>query len=308
MFHLLADVDLLSDILQSTRWKNHILAQKTLHGPWGFRFPCAQSGGFHAIARGGAVLRWEGKVIRLEKGDVVFVMKGVDHELASDAAQKAVDITSFTERRDRKTGPPVQLVSMRYEFPEGEIHPFFRELPGVLHIRSSELPVHHPLETTLALLARETAEQIGSSLILERLTDILLYYAIRHWLDAHPAKSPGFRSAMRDEKVQAALEMIHARPDHPWTLESMARSIGLSRASLASRFRAVLGSTPMDYVTDRRLDRGHRLLEEGRFNLEEIARQTGYSSAFAFSKAYKRVRGRSPRASVSEKKEKGMRG
>lgn len=297
---LFASVDLLSDILQNTRWKNHVLAHKTLRGPWGFRFPCDRSGGFHILARGTAVLRLDGKVTTLEKGDVVFVMRGVDHELASDAGQKAADITSFTERRDRKTGPLVQLVSMRYEFPESDVHPFFRELPGVIHIRSSELPPQHPVETTVALLSRETDERPGTGLILERLTDILLYYALRHWLDSHPARSPGFRSAMNDEKVQAALELVHQKPDHPWTVEGMARSVGVSRASLASRFRSVLGMTPMDYVTERRLERGKILLREERLTLEEIARETGYSSAFAFSKAYKRVHGKSPRISVKE--------
>ncbi|MCE9598606.1 MAG: AraC family transcriptional regulator [Spirochaetia bacterium] len=291
-------MDLLSQILQAARWNNHILVKKTLHGNWGFRFPCKQSGGFHVLTQGNCILRHEGKDVALSRGDIVFVMRGVDHDLLSDPKQKPVDVSRFLQRADTGKGQSTGLVSIRYEFPDADVHAFFRELPALLLIRASDIAPHHPLHSALALLSGETEQQIGASLILQRLTDVVFYYAIRHWLDVNPARSPGYRSAMQDEKMQACLEMIHARPAHPWTIDSLARGVGVSRASLATKFRTVLGVSVMDYVTRLRIDQGRGLLlEEGR-SLEDIAQEVGYSSAFAFSKAFKRIYGISPRASV----------
>lgn len=294
VFH--EEMDLLSHILKEARWTNHLLVKKTMHGPWGYRFPCDRSGGFHVISGGSCVLRYEGKDVPIERGDVVFVMRGVEHELLSDARQKSVDISRFVQLAGKAKGPVVQLLSVRYEFPDGSAHPFFNELPSILHVRAAEIALHHPLHAALSLLSMETGEQAGAGVLLERLTDVLLFYAIRQWLEANPSRRPGYRSAMRDEKVIAVLNRIHAQPANPWTLEGLARTVAISRASLASRFRQVMGLTVMDYVARTRLEAGRRMLEEKGTTLEQAAQETGYSSAFAFSKAFKRVYGVSPRA------------
>ncbi|MBL8020108.1 MAG: AraC family transcriptional regulator [Leptospirales bacterium] len=290
-------MDLLSQILQEARWNNHVLVKKTMHGNWGYRFPCKQSGGFHVLTQGNCVLRQDGRDVELTRGDIVFVTRGVDHDLLSDSKQKPVDVSRFLQRVDSGKGAAASLVSVRYEFPDLHVHPFFRELPALLLIRAADIAPHHPLHSALALLSGETEQHAGSGLILQRLTDVLFYYAIRHWLEVNPAKKPGYRSALQDEKMQTSLEMIHTRPEHPWTIESLARAVGISRASLATRFKAVLGVSVMDYVTRVRIDRGREMLALGR-SLEEIAQAVGYSSAFAFSKAFKRIHGLSPRASL----------
>ncbi|HMU84441.1 MAG TPA: AraC family transcriptional regulator [Leptospiraceae bacterium] len=290
-------MDLLSGILQQARWTNHMLLRKTIRGSWGFRFPCDRSGGFHVITLGSCYLVHDEEEVKLEKGDLVFVMRGVPHDLVSEPGQKVLDISKFSEASMRtRNGPVVQITSMRYEFPDGDAHSFFRELPPIVLVRGSEIPPHHPLQTALSLLSAEQGNENGSALILERLTDIMLFYALRHWLGSHPARQPGFRSAMLDEKISSVLDSVHRKPAHAWTLDGLARMVGMSRASLASRFRGAMGMTVMDYVARLRLDAGRVLLEDESMTLEDAAQAVGYSSAFAFSKAFKRVFGRSPRS------------
>ncbi len=289
-------MDLLSDILKDAQWTNHLLVKKTLQGSWGFRFPCERSGGFHVIMRGSCYLSYEGRSVRLEKGDIVFVMRGVHHDLMSSPGEKVVDISRFQASRPAKTGPVCEILSVRYEFPSGEAHPFFRELPSIVRVSSSEISLHHPLHSVLALLSQESPGEDASSLILQRLTDILLYYALRQWLSENPPKAMGYRSAMKDHQIAAALDAVHRRPAHSWTLHGLSRTAGISRAAFASRFRAAMGVTPMDYITRLRLETTKDLLKDKSRTLEEIAREAGYSSAFAYSRAYKRVYGRSPRA------------
>ncbi|MDV6235498.1 AraC family transcriptional regulator [Leptospira ellisii] len=292
-------MDLLSEILTAAAWKSDLLARTPMYKAWGLRFPCERSGGFHILSQGSCYVRFKGKSLPLEKGDILFIAKGLDHELISSPENKAMDIGKFREilkKENRFTGTPITtFVSVRYEVPDTAQHPFFLELPDLILIRSSEIPSHHPLHTTLILISQEVDSGLGSDLILQKLTDILLYYVIRHWLETNPSPSPGWRSAFKDEKIRAALEALHKRPAHPWTLETLANSVGISRASLANRFRDVLGCTPMDYLARLRIEKGRNLIQEQGATLEEVSRVVGYSSAFAFSKAFKRIHGVSPK-------------
>lgn len=305
---LIAVVDLLSGIIQRSRLAQHRLLQRGLSGGWGYSFPCNRSGGFHVIQRGRCYLRSASGVVALEHGDIVFVMRGVDHDLLSSPGQRAAPVQRLIElvasaspgsaakkpRRAPKLSA-VELLSVRYEFPDGEAHPFFRELPEIIVLCTRDLPVHDPIHQALQMLSMASQTGDGDGLVLDRLTDILLYYTLQRWLQAHPPKRPGYRSAMQDQKVAAVLDLMHSRSAHDWRLESLARSVGISRAALATRFRQTMGLTPMEYLTRLRLETGRHLLDDRDLNLEEIARQIGYSSSFAFSKAFKRVYGQAPR-------------
>lgn len=292
-------MDLLSEILDSAGWKTDLLARTSVYKAWGLRFPCERSGGFHIISQGSCFVRYKGKCVPLEKGDVVFISKGLDHELVSSPKEKVVDIRKFKEiaSKDSKSpkSPITTFVSVRYEVPDFPQHPFFLELPEFILVRSSEIPAHHPLHTSMLLISQEVDSGIGSDLILQRLTDILLYYVIRHWLNTNANASPGWLNAFKDEKTLSALESMHKKISYPWTLDKLALAVGISRASLANRFRDILGCTPMDYLARLRIDKGKLLLLGQNSTLEEVARTVGYSSAFSFSKAYKRIYGVSPR-------------
>ncbi len=296
-------MDLLSTILAGARLANHAFAHQTLGRERGYRYFCERSGGFHVIARGACFLRTAAETVRLEKGDIVFVMRGMSHDLVSAPDQKTIDARSAEPLKlekkasvgARRAAGGVAMISVRYEFPDGENHSFFRELPALLIVRSGEVAPHHPLAQTLVLLSGELAQRAPSALVLERLTDLLLYYALRHWLESNPSRKPGYRSAMRDEKIGAALDFLHRNPHHPWTLDALARSVGMSRAALAARFRSAVGTTPIEYVTRLRLEEARRLLRDRERTLDDVAARVGYSSAFSFSKAFKRVYGVSPR-------------
>lgn len=290
-------MDILSEIINDSRWKGDLLARNSFYKPWGLKFPCEKSAGFHIITQGKCIVRYKSKSITLAKGDILFMARGFTHELASHENQKAMDIKKFREIAEElanNRNPITSFLSVRYEIGDSPMHPFFLELPEIILIRSEEIPTHHPLQTTLVLISQELDRGIGSDILLQKLSDILLYNVIRHWMESNPTDNPGWLSAFKDEKILSALESIHLQPAKPWTIESLAASIGISRATLANRFKETLGSTPMEYLAKLRIEKGKQLLANGRNSLEEVARAVGYSSAFAFSKAYKRIKGISP--------------
>jgi len=292
-------MDLLSELLDFAAWKNDLLLQITCYEKWGYHFPCEKSGGFHIVTQGICYLRYSEQVVRLERGDVIFIMKGIHHDLVSTPKEKTVSAQALEEKlltsTSTKIEPITSLVSVRYEVPDRPQHPFFLELPEVILVQSSEIPIGHPIYTTIEMISKEIKSGFGSSLITQRLTDILLYHVIRRWLELNKSTKAGWLKAFKDEKILYALEFIHRDLVFNWTIEVLAQSIGLSRASLAARFKNSLGLTVMQYITQFRLMKGRFLAENSDLSLEGISQQVGYSSAFAYSKAYKRVYGYSPR-------------
>jgi AraC-like DNA-binding protein len=290
-------MDILSEIINDSRWKGDLLARNSFYKPWGLKFPCEKSAGFHIVTQGKCFVRYKSKTLILAKGDILFMARGFTHELASHENQKAMDIKKFREIAEElanNRNPITSFLSVRYEIGDAPMHPFFLELPEIILIRSEEIPTHHPLQTTLVLISQELDRGIGSDILLQKLSDILLYNVIRHWTESNPTDNPGWLSAFKDEKILSALELIHLQPAKPWTIESLAARIGISRATLANRFKETLGSTPMEYLAKLRIEKGKQLLADNSNSLEEVARAMGYSSAFAFSKAYKRIKGISP--------------
>jgi AraC-like DNA-binding protein len=152
-------------------------------------------------------------------------------------------------------------------------------------------------DATLELLAAEVAERRpGREIVVDRFLDWLLVCTLRTWFDGPEAAAPGWYRALSDPVVGRVLRAVHDDPAHHWSLEELARTAGVARATLAKRFTPLVGEPPMAYVTGWRMTLAADLLAEPDTTLTTIARQVGYADAFSFSAAFKRVRGVSPTA------------
>jgi AraC-like DNA-binding protein len=153
------------------------------------------------------------------------------------------------------------------------------------------------LHTTLQLLASEMAEQSpGSEVAANRLAEVLFIQTLRaHIASGSETCKRGWLRAIFDPQVGGALRSIHENVNSPWTVESLAAAAGMSRSAFALRFKEMLGQTPLDYVTEWRMQKAMPLLQNGDKKLVEVARSVGYESDAAFSKAFKRVVGVAPR-------------
>jgi AraC-like DNA-binding protein len=290
-------MDLLSEILESADWKNDLLARDRLYESWGYRFPCERSGGFHVITQGSCYARFLDQELFLQRGDLLFITRGIPHELLSDKRAKIVEIQRFHDKKNEihQEGAPVtSFVSVRYEVPSRAQHPFFAELPPFIFIPAEDITAHHSLSAVVNMISKELEQDLCSDLILQRLTDIMLYNMIRYWLEKNPASKPGWVMAFRDSLVLSALEVLHKNLKENWTIESLAKCLGISRANLAARFKEILFIPPMEYLAKVRMEKAREMFVKENTTLEEVAQAVGYSSAFAFSKAYKRIFGNSP--------------
>jgi AraC-like DNA-binding protein len=134
----------------------------------------------------------------------------------------------------------------------------------------------------------------GRDTIISRLMDILFIMVVRYWIDHHAASEKGWLSALRDPQIASALGDIHRQPEHTWTVEKLAAGAHLSRSAFAARFTALVGEPPLAYLTRWRMQLAMAWLLDDTETLEAIARKVGYSSAYAFSKTFKRLVGVAP--------------
>jgi AraC-like DNA-binding protein len=130
--------------------------------------------------------------------------------------------------------------------------------------------------------------------VLDRLLDLLLIAALRAWFARPEAEPPAWYRAYGDPVVGRALRMIQNNPAHPWTVGALADATNVSRATLARRFTELVGEPPMTFLTSWRLTLAADLLLEPDATIGSVAGQVGYRNPFAFSTAFKRVRGVSP--------------
>jgi AraC-like DNA-binding protein len=137
-------------------------------------------------------------------------------------------------------------------------------------------------------------DQPGQEVVIDRLLDVLIVAVVRTWFTREDARAPMWYTALSDAVVGKALRKIHDRPDQPWTVETLARDAGVSRAAFARRFVSLTGEPPMAYLTSWRLALAADLLCEPDITIAEVAQRVGYGSAFALSAAFKRERGISP--------------
>jgi AraC-like DNA-binding protein len=112
--------------------------------------------------------------------------------------------------------------------------------------------------------------------------------------DAAGSTSREGRVAPRDGAVRRALELMERDVKARWTVASLAKAVGLSRAAFARRFSAALGASPIAHLTGLRLSRAARALSSGEAGVAEVAADVGYDSEFAFSRAFKRFHGVPP--------------
>jgi AraC-like DNA-binding protein len=164
-------------------------------------------------------------------------------------------------------------------------------LPPMLTVEAEA--IDSPL---VELLAHEIDKpHPGQPVVLDRLLDLLVVAVLRTWLAASVDHHTAWYRSHLDDVVGPALTLLHDHPDRPWTVASLASEVGVSRAALARRFTGLVGEPPMTYLTEWRLALAADLLTQPGATVTSVARQVGYATPFAFSAAFKRVRGVSPR-------------
>ncbi|MGO4330069.1 AraC family transcriptional regulator [Cupriavidus sp. 2TAF22] len=315
-------MDAVSDVLRVVRLGGAVFLNAEFTAPWSvigqtdasicaeFLPQCERVVSYHLVTEGNCWARLVDdpcSAMHVQAGELLVVPQGEAHTMGS-----ALDL------------PPVasaSLLSGQLETVPGEVlklshggggartrvvcgflacddalsNPVLAALPRIFKIDMRNDPRSAWLESSVQFAVAEAAQwRAGSSIVLARLSELLFVEAVRRCIDTLPADRKGWLSGVRDRFVGRALALLHAQPGYPWTVDELARKVGLSRSALAQRFTDLLDQPPMQYLAHWRLQIAAKELLGGGRPLAAVAEQVGYDSEAAFNRAFKREFGMPP--------------
>lgn len=288
-------MDVLSDTIAALRTGRPGSGLTVRHAPWGREYRSVSGAGFHLVLDGSCwLVPRRSEPVPLAVGDVVLLYRDVGHGLA-DRPDTPLSEVAAPGEPTVVAGPGARtaLLCGVYEFAHDWTHPLLDGLPDVVHVPAGTDP---QVTATVGLLTAELAADAdrrpGADALTPALLDALLVYVLRAWLAAHA--DHGWGTALHDPAVARALDTMHAEPAHPWTVGELGAAAGMSRATFARRFTGSVGEPPLAYLTRWRMITAARALRDTDAPLAAIARTVGYSSEYAFAKAFKRAHGTAP--------------
>ncbi|MGW7681228.1 AraC family transcriptional regulator [Kribbella sp. NPDC054772] len=303
-------MDVLDELLAGTRAQDGVFNLTILDPPWALEIRDEAPLALATLVRGaGRVTRDGITPQRMEAGDVA-IFTGTEPYVVGDTAQTApqlrihpggiceplpgapVDYSARLGVRtygSRKTGE-VMVASGTYQVAGDVSRRLVTALPPVLVVAAAEV-AGSVMEMITSEIQRDAP---GQQSVLDRWLDLALITTLRAWFARPESHAPGWYQAQTDPVAGSALRLLHEDPSYPWNVTELADRVGVSRASLARRFTAVVGEAPMSYLTGWRITLAADQLRSTRDTVETIARRVGYANAFALSVAFKRVRGVTP--------------
>jgi AraC-like DNA-binding protein len=314
--------DALSDVLRTVRLTGAIFFDVAAKAPWVAEqvpremiLPMVLPGAEHLIAyhvvtegRCFATIIG-GESIALEAGEVIVFTKGDPHVMSSSHGMRADPI--LPDALDGVAGSQLpfvinyggdgpistKLVCGFLACDAQPFNPLLDNLPPVIKAGDKQGSDAGWLSQFIRVAMIESADKrAGGESVLAKLSELMFIEVVRRHLEALPPEQAGWLAGLRDPFIGKALSLMHASHARSWTIEALAKEVGLSRSVLAERFTGLVGLPPMSYLAKWRMQIAAGLLSGGSTNIATVAAETGYGSEAAFSRAFKKMVGVPPSA------------
>ncbi|QGZ57056.1 AraC family transcriptional regulator [Paraburkholderia acidiphila] len=315
-------MDAVSDVLRAIRLSGAVFLNGIFTAPWcligrtdaslcgAYLPPSERIVSYHLVVEGNCWVQLAddpGSAIHVHAGELLVVPQGETHIMGSAidlspvpsdsllAGQMAAAPGEVMTLSHGGGGAATRIVCGFLASDDTLNNPLLSSLPRLFKIDMRKDPRAAWLESSLNLAAAEAAEsRAGGTIVLARLSELLFVEAIRSCIEALPEDQTGWLAGVRDRYVGRALSLLHAQAAHAWTVDELARKVGLSRSALAQRFSELLGQPPMQYLARWRMQIAAQELLTGSKPIIAVAEQIGYESEAAFSRAFRREFGMPP--------------
>jgi AraC-like DNA-binding protein len=309
-------MDALSDVLRAVRLTGAIFFDIQASEPWVAETPSGQAivdamfpGSehlicYHVITQGSCWVCIPGEPpTLLAAGDIIVLPHGDTHVLSSTPGlRRTPDMTLYRMPVDGRLpvsismgdpqGAAVHFVCGFLGCDARPFNPLLTALPRVILVSGH---ASGALASYVQFALAESKEpRMGGQCVLGRLSELMFVDVVRHYLETLPPDRTGWLAGLRDPFVGRALSAFHRNPTRDWTIESMAKNVGLSRSALAERFTQFVGQPLMQYLTNWRMQLAANHLLSGMESVAVIANLVGYDSEAAFSRAFKKAVGTPP--------------
>ena len=294
--------DPLSDVLSLLKPDTHVAGGYDLGGDWSVQFEVDTGVKYFAVVSGTAWIEIEGGsgAMRLDEGDCVLLPHGRRFVISKDRAVQPLPFDEIPESDWNggiarvNGGGDAMILGGHFAFADSHTDLLLGTMPPITRLRDESDRLG--LRWALDRMRRELAgHEPGSVLVVQQLALLLLVQALRLFLNHGQKQGVGWLFALGDPRIAAAIGAMHAHPGTRWTLPVLAEKAGMSRSKFALRFKAVAGSSPIEYLTRWRMLLASDRLARGDETIASISSSLGYESEAAFGTAFKRVMGSSPR-------------
>jgi AraC-like DNA-binding protein len=295
-------MDPLSEVLAILNPRGYAAAAFDFGGDWCVDFERHAGIKCYALVSGQGWLAVDGvpEAVLATAGDCVLLPQGRPFRVASDLALAPVDA------RTLYGAPPEGLLTVcngggaasgfasHFELDGPASTLLLETLPPLMHFgkASQRATLRWCLERMMQELV---APEAGGGAVLEQLARMVLVEALRQYVAQRPADSAGWLFALGDVKLSGAIQAMHDDPARAWSVQSLAQHVGMSRTNFTLKFKATVGRSPMDYLLRWRMMLAAHRLRSTDVSMSLLAETLGYESDSAFSTAFKRVMGCSPR-------------
>lgn len=292
-------MDPLSDVLSLLEPKSYRVGGFEAGGDWSVRFEAHEGIKCYAVTSGKCWIEvaGAGEPVLLDQGDCFLLPHGGPFQIASDLDLPPDDwrhhfVGSAEGTLVKLNGSRgVTVLGSHFQLAGSQAQMLMSMLPPIVHLQSET--DRETLRWAFDRMRQELADsQPGSILIAQHLAHMIFVQALRLHLDE--GKGVGWLFALSDKHVGAAIAAIHREPARRWTVAALAIEAGMSRSGFAARFAQLAGDGPIGYLTRWRMLLAVRSLSRGE-RIGAVARSLGYESESAFSTAFKRVMGSTPR-------------
>jgi AraC-like DNA-binding protein len=295
-------MDPLSDVLSLLKPRSYMCVGVDAGGEWSIQYPQSEGIKCYALVSGECWLAVEGvpDAVRLKTGECLLLPSGRPFRLASDLGLTPVDVRTIFPAAlnggiaSLNGGGDCFGVGGHFAFTGKHADILLGVLPPIVHIRK-ELD-KAAMRWSLERMRQELREpQPGGFLVAEHLAQMILVQALRLHLAEGLRGGVGWLFALADKQMSAAINSMHGDPAHRWTLQELGKSAGMSRSTFALKFKQTVGASPIEYLARWRMLLAGDRLTNSSDPISIIALSLGYESESAFSTAFKRVMGCSPR-------------
>ena len=295
-------MDPLSDVLSLLKPRSYKCGGFDVGGALSVEFGQHEGIKCYALVSGECWLAVEGipDAVHLKAGDCLLLPRGLPFRLATDLTLTPIDALTFAAKARNGTivtingGGDCLMVGGHFAIEGIHAGILLGVLPPIVHIRSEADKAD--LRWSLERMRHEIREERpGSVLVAQQLAYMMLVQALRRHLEEGLIGGVGWLFALADKQMNVAITTMHDDPAYRWTLQKLAQRAGMSRSIFALKFKELVGTSPMEYLTRWRMMLAGDRLKNTDDSVSIIALSLGYKSESAFSKAFKRVIGYSPR-------------
>ena len=292
--------DVLSEVFSSLRLRSGIYFQAEFAGAFSIEVPAEKRQvRFHLVRKGSGWVSVPAldDAVQVSEGDLVLVPNGASQVLSDMPERSSVPLGDVVGTgaidgsgvlRYGGGGGHLRLLCGFCRFDEDVEHPVVANLPDIIVLRARDLGSEPWITTALRLLELESdLNEHGMNGVLSRLLEIVFVQTVRRLGPEQSDARPSYMSALADAHLSKALLAIHREPETAWRVTDLARVAGMSRARFADRFSAIVGMTPIGYLTEWRLTKARALLRDTDLAVEDIALRCGYASVPSFSRRFK---------------------